>query len=93
MNFIQRHMKLSRNLQDIAKATAKAIAKVMGKDETKHITFSLFVWHNDPEHPEGGYSSYVGTCDREDMIPVLEQMIERWKAGDGWMERPLHERN
>jgi hypothetical protein len=93
MTFMQKHMKLSRGLQDVAKATTRAIEKLMGKDEASQISFSMFVWHNNRDDPKGGWSSYIGTCEREEMIPVLEAMLARWKAGEGDLERPVHERN
>lgn len=88
--FLTKHAKLSRNLQVIATATKDAIRRAMGKEEAANISFSLFVWHNDPAS-QGGWLSYIGTAERGDIIPQLELMIERWKRGDP--DVPLHERH
>lgn len=88
--FIAKHSRLSRKLRDIATATTDAIRRAMGKDEAANISFTLFVWHNDPESG-GGWLSYIGTSERKDVIPQLEKMLERWKAGDP--DPPLHTRH
>lgn len=88
--FIAKHTKLSRNMERIAKATNAAIKRIMGAAEAGQISFSMFVWHNDPPSG-GGWASYIGTCEREDMIPVIEAMLERWKRGEP--DPPLHTRH
>jgi hypothetical protein len=88
--FRERHIKLSRGMERIADAIVARIGQLIGQREAKQVSFSLFLWHNDSDG-EGGHASYIGTCEREQMIPVLEAMIARWKAGDP--QPPLHKVN
>lgn len=71
---------ISRELQNIAKRLDKDLEGVAGE----RVCFSLFVWCE-------GYANYVSTKHRAQIIPVLEAMIARWKAGDP--QPPVHKVN
>jgi hypothetical protein len=61
---------VSRALQTVAKELDDRLEKLVGR----RVAFSLFVWTR-------GRSNYISTADRSEVIAVLEQHINGWKAG------------
>lgn len=57
-------------LERVGRAITAALRAETGTD----AMFSLFVWRE-------GLCNYIATAEREDIIPVLEGMIARWRAG------------
>ena len=88
--FRKKHARLSAGMQTIAKTVTKAIKKEMGAEEAANISFSLFIWHADPESG-GSWVSYVATADRGGVRTALEVMLAKWKQGEPMP--PLHEMN
>ena len=69
-------IKLSRNLQRIAKLLDKELAKATGG---KKVLFSLYTW-------SGGRSQYVSNAMREDVKKGMREILERWDQDEG----PVH---
>lgn len=71
-------VRVSQRLQDIARLLDADLGEAAGK----RVSFSLFVWSE-------GYANYVSSAAREDIIPVLLTMLDRWMKGDD--QPPAHE--
>lgn len=73
---------VSRELQAIASELEKRLEGVAGQA----VGFSLFVWTD-------GRASYVANVARGEIVPVLDLMLQRWKAQPGAPDVPAHEVN
>lgn len=71
--------KLNRKVMDRLRGepldrVARAVDAALSAETGVRVMFSLFVWRE-------GLCNYVSSAEREDIIPVLESMIARWRAG------------
>lgn len=73
-------VKVSRELQTIADELQ---TRLNGVAEMP-VMFSLFVWTQ-------GRANYIANADRQQIIAVLEELIEKWKSG--FPDIPAHEVN
>lgn len=58
-------------MERVARWIGSALRVETGSDD---VMFSLFVWR-------AGLCNYISTAEREEIIPVLEGMIAKWRAG------------
>lgn len=70
--------RVSVHLQGLADNLNMALEDIAGEP----VGFSLFVW-------TGGRANYVSNAPRVEILPVLEAMIQQWKAG--MPDIPAHE--
>ena len=68
---------IEREAREIADIVEREIAQRHGGNG-KALGFGLFLLF---EFERGGSITWISNAEREDMIPVLEGFVERWKTG------------
>lgn len=61
-------------MMEQARGLADAISEALPPD----VGFGLFLF----SYGEGGFLSWISSCERADVAKSLKKLLERWEAGD-----------